>query len=347
VRPLSRNESPHDPLPEIVAAITQASRDVNRYPDRACAEVTLAIARKQGVAPERVAVGAGSCALIRALFQLVAAPGAVAVHAWRSFDYYPVVAAQVGVRTEAVPLSGGEHDLTAMAERITEATRLVIVCNPNNPTGTLIDHNRLRAFLEVVPPACLVAIDEAYFEYIDGPAGASGVDLCDQYPNVVVLRTFSKAYGLADLRIGYLIGAPDIVRSLLGMGLPYAVSGVAQRAALAALGIEGVLLDRVKETIAERTRVRAVLVAEGFVVPDSQANFVWLRLGEDARPFSDWCAHAGIELRPFDGDGVRVSIGAAADNDAFLAAAHHWRVQNVGTAASGSDPGRSGRTGMA
>ncbi|MDW5327472.1 aminotransferase class I/II-fold pyridoxal phosphate-dependent enzyme [Plantactinospora sp. KLBMP9567] len=230
----------------------------------------------------------------------------------------------------------GAHDLTAMADRITGATRLVIVCNPNNPTGTVIDRDKLRAFLDRVPPICLVALDEAYFEYVDGPAGAGCLELCDRYPNLVVLRTFSKAYGLANLRVGYLIGSADTVASVRDVCLPYAVSGVAQRAALAALDLKDVLLARVEETIAERTRVRAALVVEGWAVPDSQGNFVWLSLGEDAVPFGRWCARAGIELRVFDGEGVRVSIGSESDNDAFLAAAHEWCVRIAAASITGA-----------
>ncbi|WP_328345702.1 histidinol-phosphate transaminase [Micromonospora sp. NBC_00421] len=327
-RGLSRNESPHDPLPDIVASVAAGGRDVNRYPDPACTDLILALADRHGVEADRVAVGAGSCALLQSLFQL-AGSGATAVYAWRSFEYYPVLADQLGVRSERVPLVDDTHDLTAMADRITATTRLVVICNPNNPTGTLVGPEQLRAFLDRTPPTCLVALDEAYFEYVDEPAGAGGLALCDRYPNLVVLRTFSKAYGLAGLRVGYLVGAPHVVASLREMALPYAVSGPAQRTAIAALGVEEVLLTRARETIAERTRVRAALLADGFAVPVSQANFVWLGLGEDAGPFGRWCARAGVETRVFDGDGVRVSIGSPADNDAFLAAVRRWRIRRA------------------
>ncbi|MGC4828282.1 histidinol-phosphate transaminase [Micromonospora arida] len=340
---LSRNESPHGPLPGIVAAIAATGQDANRYPDLACVELTRALARRHGVAPDRVIVGAGSCALLHALFQVIAGPGASAVYAWRSFEYYPVLANHTGVRSELVPLVDGAHNLTAMADRITDATRLVLVCNPNNPTGTLIDRDELRVFVDRVPSACLVALDEAYFEYVDGSSGTGGLELCDSYPNLVVLRTFSKAYGLANLRVGYLIGSADIVTSLRDLCLPYAVSGVAQRAALAALDLEDALLTRVKETIAERTRVRAALMAEGWEVLDSQGNFVWLSLGEDAIPFCEYCARAGIELRVFTGEGVRVSIGSESDNDAFLTAAHEWSVRNAAATIIGATGRVAGR----
>lgn len=319
---LSRNESPHRPLPEIVATVAAGGHDVHRYPDPACTGLTRALARRHGVTPDRVAVGAGSCALLQALFQL-AGPGATAVYAWRSFEYYPILAGHLGIRSERVPLAGDTHDLAAMAARVTAGTRLVVVCNPNNPTGTTVGPDTLRAFLDRIPADCLVAVDEAYIEYAGDPAGA--VALCDAYPNLVVLRTFSKAYGLAGLRVGYLVGDPRVVASLREVTLPYAVSGPAQHAAIAALRLQDVLLGRVRATVAERDRVRAALTAGGFAVPASQANFVWLGLGDDAGSFGRWCARAGIELRVFDGDGVRMTIGSPADNDAFLAAAHEWR----------------------
>jgi histidinol-phosphate aminotransferase len=274
-------------------------------------------------------VGGGSVALLQALFQAVGEPGAEAVYAWRSFELYPVLADLAGVRSICVPLTGQTHDLDAMADRITDATRLVLICNPNNPTSTVVGADALRAFLDRVPPTCLVAFDEAYFEYVRMPAARSGLEMCGAHPNLVVLRTFSKAYGLAGLRVGYLVGAADLVTQLRKACRAYAVSSVAQQAALAALDLEEELLRHVGATIAERGRARSVLLNEGWDVPDGQGNFLWLPLGEDAEPFGTWCARAGIAVRVFAAEGVRVSIGAARDNDAFLTAANEWRVRTV------------------
>ncbi|MGI5216163.1 histidinol-phosphate transaminase [Plantactinospora sp. CA-290183] len=293
-RPLSANESPLAPLPGILDAITAAGAVINRYPDPGCGELTAALARTHGVDPDRVLVGAGSVAQLQLLFQAVAEPGTEVLYAWRSFELYPVLAELAGVRSVRVPLAGDAHDLPAMAGRITDATRLVIVCNPNNPTGTAVGAEELEAFLDRVPPTCLIALDEAYREYVRKPGAADGRTLCDVYPNVVVLRTFSKAYGLAGLRIGYLLGAPGVVQRLRRASLAYSVNAVAQLAALAALGLEDQLRRRVDATVAERTRVRAALLAEGWRVPDGQGNFLWLPLGADAAEFGSWCAERGI-----------------------------------------------------
>ncbi|MEU8759658.1 histidinol-phosphate transaminase [Streptomyces sp. NPDC048659] len=325
--PLSANESPHTPLPGIAEAVARAGTEVNRYPDPGCGELIRALARAHGTTEDHVAVGAGSVALLQTLFHAVAEPGAEAVHAWPSFEVYPTLAALSGATAVPVPLRehSHDHDLRAMADRITDRTRLVIVCNPNNPTGTLLGHEELRKFVAAVPRDCLVAVDEAYHEYVRGgePTGALG--LIADHPNLVVLRTFSKAYGLAGLRTGYLIGDPWVVERLRKASLPYAVNSAAQEAAVAALGLAGPLLARVEETVAERTRVREALLRQGWTVPDSQANFVWLPLGPDTADFGAWCAGRRVAVRAFAGVGVRVSIGTAEDDDRFLAAADAWR----------------------
>ncbi|MEV6074774.1 histidinol-phosphate transaminase [Streptomyces sp. NPDC052069] len=324
-RPLSANESPHTPLPGIVEVIERAGSLVNRYPDPGCGPLVDAIARSHGIEEDRIVAGAGSVALLQTLFQAIADPGAEAVYAWPSFEVYPTLAALAGVESVQVPLADETHDLRAMADRISSRTRLVIICNPNNPTGTVVGHEELREFIESVPPTCLVAVDEAYYEYVRGPAVSSALRLCAAHPNLVVLRTFSKAYGLAGLRTGYLVGDAHVVERLRRACLPYAVNTVAQQAAVAALGLEEQLLRRVDSTVAERTRVRDTLVRRGWEIPDSQANFLWLRLGRHAVGFGEWCAGRSIAVRAFGDVGVRVSIGSAEDNDQFLAAADEWR----------------------
>ncbi|MEE1802287.1 histidinol-phosphate transaminase [Streptomyces sp. JV176] len=323
-RPLSANESPHDPLPGIAEAIADAASTVNRYPDPGCGELTRAIARRHGITDDRVVVGAGSVALLQTLMQSVGDPGTEVVYAWRSFELYPVLADLAGLRSVRVPLVDGAHDLPAMADRVTDATRLVLLCNPNNPTGTVVTGEALRTFLARTPATCLVALDEAYYEYARDPAASSGLDLCAAHPNLVVLRTFSKAYGLAGLRVGYLVGHPRVTEQLRKACLAYAVNGVAQRGAVAALGVEDQLLRRVEATVAERGRVRDALAAHGWDVPAGHANFLWLRLGDASAEFGRWCTGKGIAVRTFPGEGVRVSIGCAEDNDVFLAASAAW-----------------------
>jgi histidinol-phosphate aminotransferase len=327
---LGANESPHEVLPEIAAAILAVAGTVNRYPDFGATELIAEIARTHGVPEDRIALGAGSVALLQMALQSIAEPGAEVLYAWRSFELYPVLADLAGVRSVRIPLVNEAHDLQAMAAAVTRRTGMIIICNPNNPTGTTLGHAELRKFFELVPPDCLVVLDEAYGEYVRRPAPCSGLGLCQDWPNVVVLRTFSKAYGLAGLRAGYLVGDPYVAGELRKACVPYSVSVVAQAAALAALRARDRLLAQVDETVAERTRVREALLAAGWDVPCSEANFLWLRLGEASAGFARRCADSGIHVRTFPGEGVRVSVGSVPDNDAFLAVAVNWTATTRG-----------------
>jgi histidinol-phosphate aminotransferase len=208
-----------------------------------------------------------------------------------------------------------------MAKAITPRTRLILVCNPNNPTGTVVREQELTDFLDQVPADCLVVLDEAYREYIRDPGVPDGVDLYGDRPNVAVLRTFSKAYGLAGLRVGFLIGHETVAEAVRKTMLPFTVNSVAQAAAIASLNAENELLERVESVVKERDRVSAALRADGWTVPDTEANFVWLRLGDHTTAFAEACEAAAISVRPFAGEGARVSVGTSAANDAFLALA--------------------------
>jgi histidinol-phosphate aminotransferase len=316
---LARNEGPFGPLPSVVSAITQAAAEVNRYPDPACGALRTELAQRFDVPEDRIAVGAGSVTFIQALFAATIVPGAAVVYAWRSFELYSVLADLAGFRSVRVPLAAGRHDLEAMAAAVDEQTRLVMICNPNNPTGTAVSADDLVRFLESIPRTCLVVLDEAYGEYARNPG--LGVQLLRSWPNLIVIRTFSKAYGLAGLRVGYLLAHPYFTSRIQRMLLPFSVSHVAQAAAIASLRAEAGLLSRVQCTVAERDRVRAALLALGFEVPASEANFVWLPLGGRTQAFAVACALAGVNLQPYPDEGVRVTIGTAEDNNAFLAAA--------------------------
>jgi histidinol-phosphate aminotransferase len=324
VHPLAANESPHEPLPGIVEAVARAAATVNRYPDFAAAELVARLADTYKVSQDRVALGAGSVALLQMLLQSVGELGTEVVYAWRSFELYPILADLAGVRSVRVPLRHGYHHLDAMADRITDRTRLVIICNPNNPTGTVLPRAQLEAFLARVPPDCLVVLDEAYFEYVRGHCTVSGLSLAPSWPNLVVLRTFSKAYGLAGLRVGYLIGDPGVVTQLRKTCLPYSLSAVAQAAANAALQLQDQLLQRVDQVVAQRSRMHQALLDAGWDITSSEANFLWLPLRDHAEAFGRWCAERGIAVRTFTGEGVRASVGTTDDNDAFLTAAANW-----------------------
>ena len=315
---LSSNESPFGPLPSVLKVIAEAAGDVNRYPDNGAAELTAAIAARFGVPQADVAVGCGSVGVAQQLLEAVGEPGAEVLYAWRSFEAYPYLSDLAGVTSVRVPLRAERHDLAAMADAITPQTRMVFVCNPNNPTGTVVHRAELVKFLDRVPSDCLVVLDEAYSEYVRDADVPDGMALYADHPNVAVLRTFSKAYGLAGLRVGFLVGHEPVAAAVRKTMLTFTVNSLAQAAAVASLAAEAELLDRVEAVVAERERVCRELAGQGWTVPLTEANFVWLRLSEDTGDFADTCDRAGISVRPFAGEGARVSIGEHAANDAFL-----------------------------
>jgi histidinol-phosphate aminotransferase len=321
---LSSNESPYGPLPSVVQVITEASADVNRYPDNGAVALTEAIARRYGIPPTHIAVGCGSVGVTQQLLQAVAEPGGEVLYAWRSFEAYPRLVQLAGAAELLVPLQDETHHLPAMAAAITPRTRVIFVCNPNNPTGTVVHRAELEDFLDRVPPDCLVVLDEAYAEYVRDPDVPDGLELYRDRPNLAVLRTFSKAYGLAGLRVGFLVGHEPVAEAARKTLLPFAVNTIAQAAAIASLAAEPELLARVDQVVKERARVRDELLAQGWSVPPTEANFVWLRLNEDTEDFAASCARDGIGIRPFAGEGARVSVGDEEDNEAFLGAARAY-----------------------
>ncbi|HXZ75869.1 MAG TPA: histidinol-phosphate transaminase [Streptosporangiaceae bacterium] len=321
---LSSNENPYGPLPSVVQVIAEASADVNRYPDNGAAALTEAIARRHNVPPAHIAVGCGSVGVTQQLLAATAEPGGEVLYAWRSFEAYPQLAQLTGAAEVRVPLRGETHDLAAMAAAITPRTRLIFVCNPNNPTGTVVHRAELEDFLGRVPPDCLVVLDEAYAEYVRDPDAPDGLELYRDRPNLAVLRTFSKAYGLAGLRVGFLVGPEPVATAARKTVLPFAVNGIAQTAAIASLAAEPELLARVDQAVKDRAQVRDELLAQGWSVPPTEANFVWLRLNGDTQDFAAHCARGGISIRPFGDEGARISIGDEEDNEAFLAAARAY-----------------------
>jgi len=315
---LSSNESPYGPLPSVVKVIAEAAGDVNRYPDNGAAELTEAIAVRYGVPPAHIAVGCGSVGVVQQLLEAVVDPGAEVLYAWRSFEAYPYLADLAGAKSVQVPIRNEEHDLDAMAAAITEHTRLIFICTPNNPTGTVVRGSEFERFIDQVPGDCLVVLDEAYVEYGRDQEALNGVAVYRDRPNVAFLRTFSKAYGLAGLRVGFLIGHEPVAAAARKTMLTFSVNALAQAAAVASLAAEGELLDRVELVVGERNRVRSGLLAMGWAVPPTEANFVWLRLGDRTAVFAEACDTAGISIRPFADEGARISIGEPAANNAFL-----------------------------
>lgn len=323
---ISSNENPHPPLPSVLEAISEAASRVNRYPDMGVVSLTQALADDLGVPAEQVATGTGSVAVLTQLVAITCDPGDEVVYAWRSFEAYPIVVALSGATSVQVPLEEGtaRHDLDAMAAAITDRTRLVLVCTPNNPTGPAVRAAELEAFLEKVPQDVLVVIDEAYLEFTTEADVPDALAVAAGRPNVVVLRTFSKAYGLAGLRVGYAVAHPEVATALRKAATPFGVTDLAQQAAIASLAARDELLGRVEGLVAERERVVAALREQGWDVPQAQGNFLWLPLGDDAVPFAQAAQARGLMVRPFAGDGVRCTVGETGANDRLVEVAGDW-----------------------
>ncbi len=318
---LASNETPYPPLPSVVDAVAQALAQGHRYPDPACTELVAALAARYEVAPDRVAVGCGSVSLVQSLVQVAADPGDEVLFAWRSFEAYPGFVKVAGAVPVQVPLRGAEHDLDAMADAVTDRTRLVLLCTPNNPTGPALSRADVVAFLDRVPGDVLVVLDEAYAEFVTDPDAVDGTRLLADHPNLAVLRTFSKAYGLAGLRVGYCLTSSDEVSAALRrVQVPFAVSLPAQVAAVASLQAADELADRVAQVVAEREPLRRALRDLGHDVPPAQGNFVWLPAGDDSDRLAAVFEEAGVLVRCFSGEGVRVTVTTAQDSARVLAA---------------------------
>jgi histidinol-phosphate aminotransferase len=319
---LASNEVPYGPLPGVVEAIAEAAAGIHRYPDMGVVALRETLAARYGVDLDRVATGCGSVALAEHLARATCLPGDEMLYSWRSFEAYPIIAATTAATSVKVPNTAGHaHDLPAMAAAVTDRTRLIMVCNPNNPTGTAIRRAELDAFLDAVPGDVLVVLDEAYREFVTDPDVPDGLVTYGDRPNVVILRTLSKAWGLAGLRIGFLIGAPEVAAAVRKVVTPFSTSAAAQAAALAALRASDEMGRRAAAVVAERERVQAAVRKLLPEVPDTQANFVWLPLGDRSVEFAMGCEQAGVIVRPFAGEGVRVTIGTPEENDLFLSAA--------------------------
>ena len=321
---LASNETVIGPLPSVRAAIEQAVDTLNRYPDNGYAALRRRLADHVGFGPDQVATGCGSVSLCQQLVQITTGAGDEVIFGWRSFEIYPLQVRTAGAVPVQVPLREHTYDLDAMLAAVTRRTRLIFVCNPNNPTSTVVDPDALARFVAAVPAHILVAIDEAYVEYIREPLLPDSFGLVRKHRNVVVLRTFSKAYGLAGVRVGYAVGDPEVITALGKVYVPFTVSTLAQAAAIASLDAADELLTRTDAVVAERSRVSAELGRAGFAMPHSEANFVWLPLAERTADFVVRAADARIVVRPYGDDGVRVTVGAPDENDALLRFATGW-----------------------
>ncbi|SNR99822.1 histidinol-phosphate aminotransferase [Geodermatophilus pulveris] len=323
---LASNEVAFPPLPAVVEAIAAAAGETHRYPDNGAVVLTGALARRYGVDPAQVVTGCGAVMLCQQVAQSFTDPGTAMAFAWRSFEMYPLLARVAGARAVQVPLVPGRpggsadtHDLGALAAAVDDDTRVVFVCNPNNPTGTAVRRAPLERFLDAVPADTLVVLDEAYREFVTDPDVPDGLELMRGRPNVAVLRTFSKAWGLAGLRVGYLVAEdPAVADAVRRTHVPFSVSTLAQAAAVAALASEEEVRRRVAAVTAERERLAAELRGRGLEVSDSQANFVWLPVGEQAADLAAALESRAVITRPFAGEGIRVTVGTPEEDDVFL-----------------------------
>ncbi|MEO7123800.1 MAG: histidinol-phosphate transaminase [Lacisediminihabitans sp.] len=332
---LSSNENPFDPLPEVLQAIASASA-INRYPEASAILLRERLAQRFSVGIEQVHLGAGSVSIIAQLIQAAAGVGDEVVYAWRSFEAYPGLVAVAGATSVQVPvLEDGRHDLPAMAAAVTDRTRVVIICTPNNPTSTIVTAKEFASFMATIPNDVLVLLDEAYGEFVTDEATVKGADVLGRYPNVVVLRTFSKAYGLAGLRIGYAIGAAYILDAARTTAIPMSVTTPAQHAALVSLDHEDELLARVKKITELRELIWQSLSDQGWRVPQPQGNFVWLETGEATERAAEVFLAHGIVGRPLGSDGIRISIGESQSVDKLLKASAEV-VRDLPTRASGT-----------
>lgn len=321
---LSSNEMPDGPLPSIQAVIAQAIGSLHTYPDMYARVLSEKIAAFHGVSVGSIVVSNGSVAMIEKILDAACVPGSDVVMGWRSFEAYPIAVTVAGGRAVRVPLlADGSHDLDTMAEAVISDTAAVIVCSPNNPTGNALSHTRLANFLNEMSSQVLVILDEAYIDFVRMTDPVRSVELLAEHPNLIILRTFSKAYSLAGLRIGYAIAHPDQARTLRAVATPFGVNSLAQAAGVAALDEATEVRARTETIAAERTRVLAELGMLGYEVPVSQANFVWVEMAETG-PFVAAAARHGITVRAFECEGVRISLGSTEANDKIIATARDY-----------------------
>jgi histidinol-phosphate aminotransferase len=325
---LASNESPYPPLPEVRAAVERALGMLNRYPDPSSSLLRQRLSERYGVPQSRIAIGNGSCDVLLAAGEALLEPGAELVYAWPSFSVYPHLSAASGARAVTVPLDAQErHDLPAMLREITVATRMVIVCNPNNPTSTALPLAEIAAFLDEVPAHVCAIVDEAYCEFnlLDDPDAS--IELLERHPNLMLLRTFSKVHGLCGLRVGFgLCGSEALPRALDQVRQPFFCNALAQAAAVEALAHQDAVIDRVARNVAERISVEERLRALGLDPAESQANFCWFHLGEgrDEQAVVQGLQERGVLVRAgtaLGGEGaLRVTYGTSEENERFLTA---------------------------
>lgn len=320
---LSSNENPLPPIPAVLEAIADTTA-VNRYPDPVATALRAELAKFLGIPMEDIVTGTGSLGALNQILATFAGqnddgvPDEV-IYPWRSFEAYPISVGLSGADSVQVPVQeDGTHDLKAMAAAVTDRTKIVLLCTPNNPTGPSLTTAEVEWFINQVPSDVIVIIDEAYQEFVRDPEVVNGIAMYQKYPNVISLRTFSKAHGLANLRVGYSVSHPELTQYLRVSAVPFGVSSIAEHAAVASLRNFDQVLERVQGLVDERDRVTSGLKELGWYVPEAQGNFVWLNLGRDTHEFAALAGEQALSLRAFGDEGLRVSIGEPEANSRFL-----------------------------
>lgn len=320
---LSSNENPLPPLPAVLEAISDTTA-VNRYPDPVASALRAELAGFLEVPMEDIVTGTGSLGALNQILATFAGQNAdgipdEVIYPWRSFEAYPISVGLSGSNSVQVPLrEDGTHDLDAMAAAVTERTKIVLLCTPNNPTGPSLRTDQVEEFIGRVPEDVIVIIDEAYQEFVRDPQVVDGIAMYRKYPNVISLRTFSKAHGLANLRVGYSVSGPELTQYLRVSAIPFGVSSVGEHAAIASLRHYGQVVERVQSLVDERDRVTSGLKELGWFVPEAQGNFIWLNLGENTPEFTVLAEQHALSVRAFGTEGIRVSIGEPEANTRFL-----------------------------
>jgi histidinol-phosphate aminotransferase len=318
---LASNENPEPPIDPVAVAVQSAINGVNRYADHRAVALRSRIADWVGVDEAMVTVGNGSVGILQQIFLTYVDPDDEVVFGWRSFEVYPIFTQLAGGTAVRVPLASDlSYDIDGILEAITERTKLVMLATPNNPTGTIITPEDLARIAEKAGSGTIVVVDEAYREFVGDTTADPVHDLIGRFPNVMVTRTLSKAHGLAGLRVGYAVAHPTVIADFDKCALPFAVNALAQAAAIAAIDNIDMIEHRAHQIVAERNRVEAGLRDFGWWLPEHRANFVYLDSGERTDEITLHLERAGLVVRPFVGEGIRVTIGSTTENDRFLAA---------------------------
>lgn len=321
---LAQNECPVSPSRAILESIQLAARGVNRYPERFPLRLLRRISETFEVDIQKLAIGPGSAAVFHRIVRRFARYSGQVVYPWRSFEAYPQLITLAGAYGIPVPLQKNDVDLRGLRQRVDSSTRIVVVCNPNNPTGSVIPQSDIADFAASLPPTVLVVVDEAYCEFHTTRVGVNNDLLAGTSRNLVILRTFSKAFGLAGTRVGFSIAAPEVTDQLRMESIPFEIPDTSTAAVISALERLDEVEHRIHGIVRERERLSAELRRLGLPAIPSHASYLWLDIGAASGTFAAVAAEHNVALRCFDGEGVRVSVGTPRDNDTFLACAERY-----------------------